>query len=130
MHPAIVGQQRNDLASSDDKPTPALAENEGKPTPALAENEGKPTPALAENEGKPTPALAENEGKPTPALAENEGKPTPAMGGGGFGFTVTKNYPAPTDVTITSRPKRENPQHRDVSTRGLEPESEPAKVSR
>ena len=77
-------------------------------------------PSLAVDEGKPTPSLAVGEGKPTPSLGSGDGKPTPSMGVSGFGFTVTKNFPAlpaavpefkrvqgrPSDRVLSSRPDR------------------------
>jgi hypothetical protein len=101
----VEGKPNPALGNVEGKPNPALGNVEGKPNPALGNVEGKPNPALGNVEGKPNPALGNVEGKPNPALGNVEGKPNPALGVSGFGFTVTKNYPAPTDMILTSRPK-------------------------
>jgi hypothetical protein len=82
--------------------------------------------SLAIGDGKPTPSLSIGEGKPAPSLGGGDGKPTPSMGVSGFGFTVTKNFPAlpaavselkraegrASDTVLSSRPSEPYPVRR------------------
>ena len=96
------GKPTPSMGIGEGKPTPSMGIGEGKPTPSMGIGEGKPTPSMGIGEGKPTPSMGIGEGKPTPSMGIGEGKPTPSMGGGGFNFTVTKNFPAP-DSIVSSR---------------------------
>jgi hypothetical protein len=103
------GKPAPSLGIGEGKPAPSLGIGEGKPAPSLGIGEGKPAPSLGLGEGKPAPSLGFGEGKPAPALGGGDGKPTPSMGVSGFGFTVTKNFPAKStnreDGVLSSRPE-------------------------
>jgi Clostripain family len=105
------GKPAPSLGLGEGKPAPSLGLGEGKPAPSLGLGEGKPAPSLGLGEGKPAPSLGFGEGKPAPSLGGGDGKPTPSMGVSGFGFTVTKNFPAPNRV-LSSRPDSYKPRGR------------------
>jgi hypothetical protein len=92
------------LAGDPNKPTASLAGDPNKPTASLAGDPNKPIASLAGDPNKPTATLAGDPNKPTASLAGDPNKPTATVGI--FGLTIIKNFSAPEDSLISSRPHR------------------------
>lgn len=121
---AYFGLTQRGARDSKQEQEPSFIGRNGQPANAVLKVNTRPGLSLgngasngASNGG---PSLAIGEGKPSPSLGSGDGKPTPSMGVSGFGFTVTKNFPAlpaavpkfkrvggqPSDSVLSSRPNR------------------------